>query len=134
MMLSLNSIALYSLLAGTPKNAEHQPDAHRNEAATLQRDAGMGLTPMDQLENETDLKLTQRVRQAVIDDDRLSFTAKNVKIISRGGAVTLRGEVNTNAEREIVRAAAAQVAGVAKVDDQLQVAAAKSSQNSYSMP
>jgi hyperosmotically inducible periplasmic protein len=78
-------------------------------------------TPPDQRENETDLKITQHIRQAVMADGSLSFTAKNVKIITAGGKVTLRGPVQTDAERSAIEAAARKVAGVTQVDNQIEV-------------
>ncbi len=69
------------------------------------------LTPMDQGNGQTDLKITQQIRQAVMADGSLSFTAKNVKIITVKGKVTLRGPVNTEAERSAIEAAARKVAG-----------------------
>lgn len=78
------------------------------------------LTPIDQGNNETDLKMTQQIRQAVMANDSLSFTAKNVKIITNGGKVTLRGPVKTAAERDAIDAAARKVAGT-RVDNQIEV-------------
>lgn len=80
------------------------------------------LTPLDQGENESDLKVTQQIRQAVMADDSLSFTAKNVKIITMKGKVTLRGPVKTAAERSSIEGAARKVAGANMVDNQLEVA------------
>lgn len=78
-------------------------------------------TPPDQRENESDLKITQQIRQAVMADDSLSFTAKNVKIITAGGKVTLRGPVKSDAERSAIEAAARKVAGANQVDNQIEV-------------
>ena len=78
-------------------------------------------TPPDQKENESDLKITQHVRQAVMADGSLSFTAKNVKIITQNGKVTLRGPVKTAQERDAIEAAARKVAGVNQVDNQIEV-------------
>ena len=78
-------------------------------------------TPGDQQENESDLKITQHVRQAVMADGSLSFTAKNVKIITQNGTVTLRGPVKTAEERAAIEAAARKVAGVTRVDNQIEV-------------
>jgi hypothetical protein len=80
------------------------------------------LTPIDQGENATDLKLTQQIRQAVMADGSLSFTAKNVKIITLNKKVTLRGPVNTAAERASIEAAARKIAGAGMVDNQLEIA------------
>lgn len=79
------------------------------------------LTPIDQGNNETDLKITQKIRQAVMADGSLSFTAKNVKIITTGGKVTLRGPVKSDAERAAIETAAKNVAGAGQVDNQIEV-------------
>jgi hyperosmotically inducible protein len=79
------------------------------------------LTPMDQNNNQTDLQITQKIRQSVMANDSLSFTAKNVKIITQNGKVTLRGPVNSTEERSAIEAAARQVAGSGQVDNQLEV-------------
>ena len=87
------------------------------------RDAdSAALTPLDQGNNESDLKVTQQIRQAVMADGSLSFTAKNVKIITQNGKVTLRGPVKTAAERTSIEGAARKVAGAGMVDNQLEVA------------
>lgn len=92
----------------TGRNARDQ-----NEAAK---------TAGDQSENEQDRKITQEVRKAVTSDDSLSVDAKNVKIITNDGTVTLRGPVKSDKEKSEIEAKAKQVAGVKKVDNQLEVA------------
>lgn len=84
------------------------------------RGEGM-LTPIDQSNTSSDLEITQQIRKQVIDDDALSFNAKNVKIITVGGKVTLRGPVESFEERTAVERAARAVPGVARVDNQLEV-------------
>jgi osmotically-inducible protein OsmY len=79
------------------------------------------LTPFDQSESEADRTLTQRIRQAVVDDDSLSTNAKNVKIISVNGRVTLRGPVASEQEKAAIATKAQQIAGADKVDDQLEI-------------
>lgn len=79
------------------------------------------LTPMDQGNGDGDLKLTQDIRKAVMADSSLSFTAKNVKIITAKGKVTLRGPVKTDHERQVIGDQARKIAGAANVDDQLEV-------------
>jgi hyperosmotically inducible protein len=86
------------------------------------RDAnGSAPTALDQGEGQADLDITKKIRQAVISDHSLSFTAKNVKIITKDGKVTLRGPVDTSAERSAIQAAAQKVAGANNVDNQLEV-------------
>lgn len=89
---------------------------------TNQRDRNDPLTPIDQGNDEADLETTQKIRKAVVGDDSLSFTAKNVKIITLNGKVTLRGPVKSAEEREKIAAFARKVAGAANVDNQLEVA------------
>jgi hyperosmotically inducible protein len=76
---------------------------------------------MDQGGSESDRKITQQIRQAVVNDGSLSFTAKNVKIITVDGKVTLRGPVKTEQERAAIEAAAKRIAGAAVVDNQIEV-------------
>jgi osmotically-inducible protein OsmY len=76
---------------------------------------------MDQGNNAIDLKITQTIRKAVMADSTLSFTAKNVKIITSGAKVVLRGPVKTAQERASIEATARATAGVTDVDDQLEV-------------
>jgi len=73
---------------------------------------------MDQQNAKSDVVITQEIRQAVVGSDRLSFSAKNVTIITRGAQVTLRGAVTTEEKSTIDRLARA-VAGAANVDNQL---------------
>ncbi len=55
-------------------------------------------------------------------DKSLSFTAKNVKVITINGKVTLRGPVKSEAERSSIEAAARRAAGGgARVDSQLEI-------------
>jgi hyperosmotically inducible protein len=79
-------------------------------------------TTGDQSENEADRTITQNVRRAVTADDSLSTNAKNVKIITNNGTVTLRGPVKSQKEKAEIEAKAKQVAGVKGVDNQLEVA------------
>ena len=89
-----------------------------------QRDRGGAVTPMDQGNNTADLAITQRIRKALMSEDSLSTDAKNVKIITKDGMVTLRGPVVSVSEGELVEARAKQVAPHG-VDNQLDVEAPK---------
>jgi hyperosmotically inducible periplasmic protein len=87
------------------------------------RDAdGATKTPGDQSESEADRTITQDVRQAVTADDSISTNGKNVKIITVDGTVTLRGPVKSEQEKTNIAAKAQQIAGVKKVDNQLEIA------------
>jgi osmotically-inducible protein OsmY len=79
-------------------------------------------TSGDQSENEADRKISQNIRDAITSDDSFSTNAKNVKIITSDGTVTLRGPVKSDKEKTEIEAKAKQIAGVKKVDNQLEIA------------
>lgn len=105
-------------MATMPPTATAQSD---NSRVNSRDKDSKTLTPMDQGGSESDRKITQQIRQSVMKDGSLSFTAKNVKIITINGKVTLRGPVNTAAERSAIEAAAKSAAGATQVDNQLEV-------------
>jgi hyperosmotically inducible protein len=80
------------------------------------------LTPMDQGGNETDRTITQNIRAGVVKADDVSMNAKNVKIITIDGVVTLRGPVENVREKKDIAAIAKRVEGVKRIDNQLEVA------------
>ena len=102
-----------------------QTDANQppDNTAINQRDRGHEhLTPIDQSNKPSDLKITREIRRALIRDKQLSTDAKNVKIITIDGAVTLRGPVKTDQEKADIGAKAAQLAGDSNVHNDLEVA------------
>lgn len=78
------------------------------------------LTPEDQKETKQDVKITARIRKAVVKDKSLSTDAHNVKIITRSGVVTLRGPVENEAESMKIQKIATKARGVVRVDNQLE--------------
>ena len=78
-------------------------------------------TSGDQSNSSADLKTTQTIRQALMKDSELSTTAKNIKIITNNGQVTLRGPVKNAQEKAKIDQLARSAAGGAKIDDQLDV-------------
>src|SRR5690349_13956463 len=78
-------------------------------------------TPGDQGGSASDRDLTARIRNAIVDDDDLSTNAHNVKIVTVDGVVTLRGPVKSASEKAAVASKAQHVAGVKRVDNQLEV-------------
>ena len=82
---------------------------------------GNTLTPMDQGESEADRTITQQIRKAVVDHDTLSTNAKNVKIITQNGVVTLRGPVKSPEEKAAIASVAQKTGGVKRVDNQIEI-------------
>lgn len=104
--------------AASPSSPASPPDNTRVNARDRSGDT---LTPGDQGGSEADRKLTQKVRQAVMGDSSLSFTAKNVKIITVNGKVTLRGPVKSEQERSAIEASAKRIAGASQVENLLEI-------------
>lgn len=98
--------------ASTPDNTE-----------VNKRDRNAGEVTADQQnENTADRELTAKIRQSVMADESLSTNAQNIKIISQNGAVTLKGPVKSEGERQSIVAKAVAAAGDAgKVTDQISV-------------
>jgi len=79
------------------------------------------LTPGDQSNSSQDLKITQDIRKSLVGDSTLSMDAKNVKVITQNGVVTLKGAVKSADEKASIAGKAKSVAGVQSVDDQLEI-------------
>ena len=83
--------------------------------------SGETTTSGDQSNSQEDVKITAAIRRAVVRDNSLATTAKNVKIITANGTVTLRGPVKNDAEKTKIAELAQSAAGNAKIDNQLEV-------------
>ena len=115
------------MMAGTVQ-AEQNAAIYLAEGSGLEnteinvRDKGnTTLTPEDQKETESDIKITADIRQAIIKNKSLSVNAQNVKIITRNGVVTLRGPVESKKESKKIKKIAKHTPGVLKVDNQLEI-------------
>lgn len=118
--LLLIAALLFSARAGSAQ-AQEKPAA--DNTAVNQRDREhQTLTPIDQSSNPTDLQMTRDIRRSLLKDDTLSTDARNIKIITLNGAVTLRGPVKTDQEKADIAAKVAQVAGNYRVDNETEVA------------
>ena len=115
----LLGIAVAAGSAGLASAADYEAD---NTGRNARDRNGDTVTSGDQSETEADRAITQKIRRAVMEDDSLSMSAHNVKIITVNGMVTLRGPVVSESERQAVAAKAVQIAGAKKVQNQLEVA------------
>lgn len=80
------------------------------------------LTADDQAKaSRADEEITRRIREELTRNDELSSYAQNVKIITMGGIVTLRGPVKTQQERDWIVNAAQKVSGVRTIQNELEV-------------
>ena len=121
-LLALACLGALSLDAFATDNEKAKPD----NTATNERDrSGETKTSGDQSNSSADLKITQAVRRALMKDRELSTTAKNIKVITANGHVTLRGPVKTGQEKAKIDQIAKSAAGGAQIDDQLDVKGSK---------
>ena len=79
------------------------------------------LTPLDQGSSKSDVATTAQIRKEIIADKAMTVNARNVKIITKDGQVTLRGPVNTAGEKRRIGEIADRIASAAKVNNQLEV-------------
>lgn len=100
-------------------------DARQYDATNTGRNRrdrdGNNLTADDQSESRGDVQTAAEIRRAITKDDSLSVNAHNVKIIARDGAVTLRGPVDSEEERQTILDDAKRIARRAKLVDELEV-------------
>lgn len=78
-------------------------------------------TPFDQAENGPDIDITASIRRQLMERSDLSMAAKNAKVMTADGVVSLRGMVSSAAEKAQLGAIATGTAGVKRVDNQLEV-------------
>jgi hyperosmotically inducible protein len=115
------------VLIGCSKRDEPRPTQQAQQTApdntgrNVRDRSPDSVTAGDQSESEPDRTVTQQVRQALVADDSLSTNGKNVKVITIDGVVTLRGPVKDEQEKAKIAGKAQQVAGVKRVENQLEI-------------
>ena len=120
--------------AAAPVDASATPttnvDRIPDNTAVNKRDANANAkTPIDQNENQKDIDITAKIRRQVLELKDMSINARNAKIITADGKVTLRGPVNSPEERDAIAKIALAVAGEGNVENQLELAATTAATN-----
>jgi len=104
------------------QSAPASDNSASDNTKTNQQDRNSSQPTADQQSNtRSDRDLTQQIRQAITADKTFSTYAHNVKVITQGGQVTLRGPVRSEDEKRAVEAKAAALAGDGKVTSELTV-------------
>jgi hyperosmotically inducible periplasmic protein len=67
----------------------------------------------------------KQIRREVVQDKSLSNYARNVKIVSKNGKITLRGPVQSDQEKETIEQYAKKYAGDPNVTNELTVKGAE---------
>ena len=109
LMLCLGALPAFAQTQAHPDNSAN----NRVQNQTQTADQGKN--------NQSDLMMTAKIRRAVVADKSLSVYAHNVKIIVVGGAVTLKGPVHSEAEKQSIADKATQIAGADKVNNQIMI-------------
>ena len=116
------AIAGALVMGSSPVTAEQHGGTKADNTERNVRDRDhKTLTPMDQGGSAADRDVTAAIRKAIVDNDELSTNAQNVKIVTGAGVVTLRGPVETPAEKAAIAATAEKTTGVKRVDNQLEI-------------
>jgi hyperosmotically inducible periplasmic protein len=123
MMLMKRTLLILACLSGVSVAAIAADDKTKPDNTEInERDRSRETqTSGDQSNSSADLKVTQAIRQALMRDSDLSTTAKNIKIITNNGQVTLRGPVKNAQEKAKIDQLARPAAAGAKIDDQLDI-------------
>lgn len=118
--LLLASSLCFVPFAGFAQTAGTQPDNTK-----MNKKADQGFTADSQKNDSSDIKITAQIRKSLHADKTLSTYAHNVKVITAGGMVTLKGPVRSEEEKTAVEQKATEVAGAGKVTNKLTVAPGK---------
>jgi hypothetical protein len=105
---------------------QESPAAAPDNTKVNKRDRhGAGITADSQKIDKADQDLSRNIRKAIVKDKSLSTYAHNVKIVSIDGAVTLKGPVRSDQEKQAIETKASAIAGAGKVTSELTVAPGK---------
>ena len=121
----LFAVSLLLLTSSLPAGAQTDAPKSDNSKVNKRDRANSEKTADDQKNNKSDVQISADIRKSIVGDKALSTYAHNVKIVARGGMVTLKGPVRTEEEKGSVEAKAKEVAGADKVTSQITVVPAK---------
>lgn len=123
--IALYALSFFLLTSTFPLGAQTDSPKMDNSKVNKRDRAKSEKTADDQKNNKSDIQISADIRKSIVGDKSLSTYAHNVKIVTRGGMVTLKGPVRTEDEKGSVEAKAKEVAGADKVTSQITVVPAK---------
>jgi hyperosmotically inducible periplasmic protein len=122
----MKTLVAVLVIVGGLAACSHAPQAESyaadNSGKNTRDRSVAAVTSGNQSSATSDLTTTQAILDAVAADKALSTNARNVKIITINGVVTLRGPVGSAAEKATIGAAAQRMAGVRRVENDLEIA------------
>jgi len=92
-------------------NATSDTPRPDNSAVNKRDQSENAVVPTDQGNNQKDLDISAEIRKRILRNDEMSIKGQNVKVITLGGKVTLRGPVASEAEKKTIEQIAQDVAG-----------------------
>jgi hyperosmotically inducible protein len=92
-----------------------------NTAQNVRERNEQPMTPLNQGNRQNDVNITAQIRKEIMAAPDLSMNAKNVKIVTQNGLVTLRGPVETAEEKNLIGEIANRIARPENVNNQLDV-------------
>src|SRR3984893_15712223 len=120
---TVHAIVFTSVYTMIAMPAIAQTPADNSKVNTRDRAKG-AVTADQQKENAGDRDVARKIRQSLMKDKGLSTYAHNVKVIARGGQVTLKGPVRSDEEKHAVEAKATEIAGAGHVINEMSLAPA----------
>ena len=116
-LFAVAALATFSVLHADDSTTPPAPDNSGKNA--MDRDE-KSVTPIDQSEASADVKITARIRRAIVRDSSLSTDAHNVKIVTtKDHMVYLRGPVANDEECKKIESIAKMKAGDYAVKNEL---------------
>lgn len=117
----LTIVVFSSIATGAYANEKSEKVSADNSAVNQKIVNANGLTAENQSSLPSDIDVTTKIRKILVDDKDLSTYAKNVKIIVLKKGITLKGPVNTLAERDRIVNVAYGVAPQMKIYNQITI-------------
>ena len=114
-------LTVAAVSAQTVDSATQHEAADNTKANASDRNTN-AKTPLDQSNDQDAIEVTAGIRRAVVEDSSLSTSAHNIKIVTNGNVVTLRGPVASADEKKRVESLAVKAATGKQVRNELSIA------------
>ena len=117
----MKNILIVLLLASTGVALAQSSDEQASKPDNTKKNATEQLTAEEQGGSATDRDMTKNIRREMVKNDSLSAMAKNIKVITIDGKVTLRGPVHSEQEKGTIESITEKIAGKGKVTNELEI-------------
>lgn len=115
LLFALNGMGVDAKEAPNADNSAQNAGAERKDAVTAEK----------QDNKKSNVEILAQIRKTIVDDNGLSMNAKNAKILFKNGLVTLKGPVDSEAEKSRVEELAKTCSSVSSVKNMLTIAPKK---------